>query len=115
MNGVCSPSVAEHTHDDNVINYLKLPPKARSPSQPPIGTPSVGGDSATTASPGSCGKRMSNIGIAGDQTVQDTPSPPRNDWKGLLADAQQEPNSARLIHHFSFTLLVMFPFYSPEI
>ncbi|KAJ9682018.1 hypothetical protein PVL29_018082 [Vitis rotundifolia] len=93
LNAACSPSVAERTQDENVINYLKLPPKSRSPSRPPIGTPSAAVDSTSTASPGSCGRRMSNVGNAGDQTAQDTPSPPHNDWKGLLVDSQQEPNS----------------------
>ena len=110
MNAACSPSVAECTQDENVINYLKLPPKSRSPSRAPIGTPSAAVDSTSTASPGSCGRRMSNVGNAGDQTAQDTPSPPHNDWKGLLVDSQQEPNSPRLAHcfHLAYPLFGVF-------
>lgn len=106
LNATESPNVAERAHDENVINYLKLPPKSRSPSRPPTGSPSTGADSASTASPGSCGRRMSNVGNAGgDQTAQDTPSPQCNDWKGLLVDAQQEPNSPRLVHCFHLIML----------
>ncbi|RVW53471.1 Mitogen-activated protein kinase kinase kinase NPK1 [Vitis vinifera] len=71
LNAACSPSVAERTQDENVINYLKLPPKKPFTKSGSNWNPICG-----------C-----------DQTAQDTPSPPHNDWKGLLVDSQQEPNS----------------------
>lgn len=89
----CSPSFVESTRDETTPKYLKLPPKSRSPSRGPTGAPSPAVDSLNTGSPGSNSRRVSNIGNASDQSSQDNPSPPPNDWKGLAVDAQQEPSS----------------------
>ena len=78
--------------------YLKLPPKSRSPIRSPIGTPSAAADAVCSVSPGSSGRRVSNIGNASDQNLKDISSPPHGDWKGLGVDAQQEPGSPRLVH-----------------
>lgn len=99
MNGTGSPSYVESNCDGTTPRYLKLPPKSRSPSRGPIGTPSAAVDVISTGSPGSNGKRVSNICNASDQTTQDTPSPP-NDWKGRLVDGQQEPSSPRFVNNF---------------
>lgn len=91
----------ESTCDETTPRYLKLPPKSRSPSRGPVGTPSAAIDIISTGSPGSNGKRVSNICNASDQTSQDTPSPPANEWKGLLVDGQQqEPISPRFVNEF---------------
>lgn len=106
MNVAASPSYVENTGDEASPRYLKLPPKSRSPNRGPIGTSSPAVDAISTGSPGSNGRRASNICNASDQTSKDSPSPPRNDWKGLLVDAPQEPNSPRLVHEFQ--LLIIF-------
>ncbi|XP_042515998.1 mitogen-activated protein kinase kinase kinase NPK1-like isoform X2 [Macadamia integrifolia] len=46
--------LARSTNNENATNYLKLPPKSKSPSRAPSGTPSSAVDAANTASPGSC-------------------------------------------------------------
>ncbi|XP_015875145.2 mitogen-activated protein kinase kinase kinase ANP1 isoform X1 [Ziziphus jujuba] len=83
MNGACSPSYVESTCDETTPRYLKLPPKSRSPSRGPMGTPSAVVDAHSTGSPGSNGKRVSNICNASDQSSQDIP----------VIDGQQEPGS----------------------
>lgn len=111
MNIVCSPSFVDKLPDE-ATRYLQLPPKSRSPKRSPIGTPSSVADALSTGSPGSSGRRVSNIGNASDQNSKDMSSPPQSDWKGLGVDAQQEPGSPRLVHvssscnvdSFSFSL-----------
>ncbi|XP_062006212.1 mitogen-activated protein kinase kinase kinase ANP1 isoform X2 [Rosa rugosa] len=93
MNVVCSPSFMDSSPDETTSKYLKLPPKSRSPKRSPIGTPSAVADALSTVSPGSSGRRVSNIGNASDQNSKDMSSPPHTDWKGLGVDAQQEPGS----------------------
>ena len=93
----CSPSFTESTRDETTPKYLKLPPKSRSPSRGPTGAPSPTVDSLNTGSPGSNSRHVSNIGNASDQSSQDNPSPPPSDWRGRVVDAQQEPNSPRLV------------------
>ncbi|GFZ02955.1 NPK1-related protein kinase 2 [Actinidia rufa] len=44
FNAFCSPSLIEKAHDENSPNYLKLPPKSRSPNRVPSGTPSAAVD-----------------------------------------------------------------------
>lgn len=90
MNGTCSPSYVDSTFEETTPRYLKLPPKSRSPSRGPVGTPSMAVDAHSTGSPGSNGKRVSNICNASDQTSQDIP----------LVDGQQEPGSPRCVNDF---------------
>lgn len=106
---VCSPSFVESTRDETTPKYLKLPPKSRSPSRGPTGGPSPAVD-ALNGSPGSNSKCVSNIGSASDQSSQDVPSPPLNDWKGRLVDAQQEPSSPRLVHELLVSLACLYDF-----
>ncbi|XP_021817531.1 mitogen-activated protein kinase kinase kinase ANP1-like isoform X2 [Prunus avium] len=91
LNVVCSPNFLDNSPDETTSRYLKLPPKSRSPSRGPIGTPSAVADALSSGSPGSNGRRVSNIG--NDQTAQDMPSPPLSNLKGLVVDGQQEPGS----------------------
>ncbi|EXB50596.1 Mitogen-activated protein kinase kinase kinase ANP1 [Morus notabilis] len=93
LNAAASPSYVDSTGDEASPRYLKLPPKSRSPSRGPIGNTSPAVDVLSTGSPGSNGRRVSNICTTSNRALKDTPSPPRNDWKGLLVDAQQEPSS----------------------
>ncbi|XVF31324.1 hypothetical protein REPUB_Repub16aG0135900 [Reevesia pubescens] len=98
LNLTCSPSFVEHKRDETPPNYLKLPPKSRSPSRGPISTPSSAADAISTGSPGSnSSRRVSNMGNANDQTPQDNLSPQHGDWKGLLVDGQPEPSSPSVI------------------
>ncbi|KAM7481359.1 hypothetical protein LguiB_005942 [Lonicera macranthoides] len=85
-----SASSVEATCDEGARNYLKLPPKSKSPNKVPIGTPPTATDAVTNASPGSSNKRMSNVSCASTQSPQDTSSPQCSDWKGLLVDTQKE-------------------------
>ena len=99
FNLACSPSFIENKRDETPPNFLKLPPKSRSPSHGPIGTPSSAADAISTGSPGSNNsRRESNIGNDSDQILQDNSSPQHSDWKGLLVDGQPEPSSPRLVH-----------------
>ena len=99
LNLACSPSFNENKRDETPPNFLKLPPKSRSPSRGPIGTPSSAADAISTGSPGSNNsRRESNIGNDSDQILQDNSSPQHSDWKGLLVDGQPEPSSPRLVH-----------------
>ncbi|KAL4351818.1 hypothetical protein GQ457_06G020740 [Hibiscus cannabinus] len=99
LNLSCSPSFVEK-RDETPPNYLKLlPPKSRSPSRGPVGTPSSAADAISTGSPGSNNsRRMSNVGNASEQTPQDNSSPQHVDRKGLLlVDGEPEPSSPSLI------------------
>ncbi|KAL6139239.1 hypothetical protein ACLB2K_064516 [Fragaria x ananassa] len=93
MNVVGSPSFVDSSPDETTSKYLKLPPKRRSPIRSPIGTPSAVADALGTVSPGSSGRRISNIGNASNQNLKDMSSPPHTDRKGFGVDAQQEPGS----------------------
>lgn len=98
LNLACSPSFVENKRDETPQNYLKLPPKSRSPSRGPVGTPSSAADAISTGSPGSNNsRRVSNMGDASDQTPQNNSSPQHSDLKGILVDGQPEPNSPRLV------------------
>ncbi|XVE62995.1 hypothetical protein DITRI_Ditri06bG0164400 [Diplodiscus trichospermus] len=98
LNLACSPSFIESKRDETPPNYLKLPPKSRSPSRGPAGTPSSAADAISTGSPGSNNsRRVSNIGNSSDQTPQDNSSPQHSDWKGILVDGQPEPSSPSVI------------------
>ncbi|XP_054800903.1 mitogen-activated protein kinase kinase kinase NPK1 [Prosopis cineraria] len=94
LNTSCSPNAVETTNDETTPKFLALPPKSRSPNRVPIGTPSKAIDH--TESPGSNGRSSPNVGNATDHNSHDIPSPPLNEWKGLLVDSQQEPSSPSL-------------------
>ncbi|XP_077240204.1 mitogen-activated protein kinase kinase kinase NPK1-like isoform X2 [Tasmannia lanceolata] len=71
MNGVAPPSLSGNVFDEPAANYLKLPPKSRSPSRVPA-------DTANTASPGSCSMRISSSGVVNNhnnQHLRAVPSP----------------------------------------
>ncbi|XP_011036786.1 PREDICTED: mitogen-activated protein kinase kinase kinase 2-like isoform X1 [Populus euphratica] len=89
LNAPSSPSFGGSSRDETPPNYLKLPPKSRSPSQVPVGSPSTSTDAVSTRSPGS-NKRASNVGNASDQASEDNSPPWSNDRKGLPLDDQPE-------------------------
>ncbi|KAA8545104.1 hypothetical protein F0562_019888 [Nyssa sinensis] len=93
LNAACSSNFVETICVDSAPSYLKLPPKSRSPNRGGIGTPCAAIDAVGTRSPGSSSRHTSNVGSAGNQSLRDSPSPQRNDWKELAVDAQQEPSS----------------------
>lgn len=97
LNAALSPIFAESSHDETLPNYLKLPPKSRSPSRAPVGTPSAVTDSVNTGSPGSDTRRVPNVGNANDQSSEENSSPQNNDRKGLVVDDQPESSSPRLV------------------
>ncbi|KAG4913928.1 hypothetical protein JHK85_055316 [Glycine max] len=95
LNTSCSPNVIESTSDDTACRkYLKLPPKSRSPSRVPISTPSKAVDNS--GSPGSNGRSSSTVGHVNNHSPQDIPASSLNEWKGLIADSQQQPSSPSL-------------------
>lgn len=70
-------------------NYLKLPPKSRSPNRFPLGKAV---DAASNASPGSGSRRTSNVsGEESAHSPMDLSSPQCNDMMG--AESQQEATS----------------------
>ncbi|KAJ4969234.1 hypothetical protein NE237_015935 [Protea cynaroides] len=71
--------LAGSTNDENVTNYLKLPPKSKSPSRVPSGTPSQGVDAVNTASPGSDSGRVSDIDSHNTQCLREISSPQLNE------------------------------------
>ncbi|KAG5232480.1 mitogen-activated protein kinase kinase kinase [Salix suchowensis] len=91
LNASCSPSFGGSSRDETP-NYLKLPPKSKSPSRIPVGSPSTATDAVSTGSPGS-NRRASNVGNASDQASEDNSSPQSNDRKGLQVDDQPETSS----------------------
>ncbi|KAJ6757203.1 ACTIVATED PROTEIN KINASE KINASE KINASE 3 MAPKKK3 MEKK3 putative-RELATED [Salix koriyanagi] len=92
LNASCSPSFGGSSRDETPPNYLKLPPKSKSPSRIPVGSPSTATDAVSTGSPGS-NRRASNVGNASDQASEDNSSPQSNDRKGLQVDDQPETSS----------------------
>ncbi|KAB5529318.1 hypothetical protein DKX38_019399 [Salix brachista] len=92
LNASCSPSFGGSSRDETPPNYLKLPPKSKSPSGIPVGSPSTATDAVSTGSPGS-NRRASNVGNASDQASEDNSSPQSNDRKGLQVDDQPETSS----------------------
>ncbi|KAJ8572907.1 hypothetical protein K7X08_009418 [Anisodus acutangulus] len=78
LNPSYSPQLAEATVDESTPNFLKLPPKSRSPSQGPIGSLSTGIDLITSPSPGSSNRRTSCIGSGSNQDYDDS-SPESNE------------------------------------
>ncbi|KAJ4719478.1 Mitogen-activated protein kinase kinase [Melia azedarach] len=86
LNSACSPSFVERVSDETSPNYLKLPPKSRSPSRVPVGSPPVVSDSLSTGSPGSNGKHASNVG-ASDQTSHESSSPQHNNRQGFQPES----------------------------
>lgn len=95
LNPLYSPTLTEVTVDENTPRFLKLPPKSRSPSR----TPSSVVDVVAEASPGSCGRRGSHIGVASNEDHQQNPSPQTNDRNGIVGDAPQtDQSSPKLVH-----------------
>ncbi|XP_061945143.1 mitogen-activated protein kinase kinase kinase ANP1-like isoform X1 [Populus nigra] len=92
LNASFSPSFGGSSRDETPPNYLKLPPKSKSPSRIPVGSPSTASDAVSTGSPGS-NRRASNVGNASDEASEDNSSPRSNDWKGLQVDGQPETSS----------------------
>ncbi|CAN1784043.1 Mitogen-activated protein kinase kinase kinase ANP1, partial [Linum perenne] len=74
-------------------NYLKLPPKSKSPSRVPVKTSSPVTDAACTESPGSTGRSMANVDNANDEASKAVSSPHIDEQKGLFVDAQSESSS----------------------
>ncbi|XP_011023602.1 PREDICTED: mitogen-activated protein kinase kinase kinase ANP1-like isoform X1 [Populus euphratica] len=92
LNASFSPNFGGSSRDETPPNYLKLPPKSKSPSRIPVGSPSTASDAVSTGSPGS-NRRASNVGNASDEASEDNSSPRSNDWKGLQVDGQPETSS----------------------
>ncbi|KAK2976067.1 hypothetical protein RJ640_024795 [Escallonia rubra] len=93
LNASCSPNFAETTCNESALNYLKLPPKSRSPSQAPVGSPST----VNNASPGSGSTHMCNVHSASNQSPQDTSSPQQEQsspWLVLETEDTCAPYSA---------------------
>lgn len=99
LNAICSPNFAENSRDETPPNYLKLPPKSRSPSRAPVGTPSAATDAVSNGSPRSTIRCVPNAGNASDQSSEDNSSPQYqdNDHKGLIVNDPSESSSPRLV------------------
>ncbi|XP_021619785.1 mitogen-activated protein kinase kinase kinase ANP1 isoform X1 [Manihot esculenta] len=95
LNAICSPNFAENSRDETPPNYLKLPPKSRSPSRAPVGTPSAATDAVSNGSPRSTIRCVPNAGNASDQSSEDNSSPQYqdNDHKGLIVNDPSESSS----------------------
>ena len=86
-------------------NYLKLPPKSRSPNRFPLGSPYKPVDAASNASPGSGSRRTSNVsGEESAHSPMDLPSPHCNDMMG--AESQPEATSPGFVYCLSFSFFL---------
>ncbi|XXG83502.1 hypothetical protein AAC387_Pa10g1242 [Persea americana] len=84
-------AVAGNIHNENAPNYLKLPPKSRSPSRVVNGTSTAPVDAANTTSPSSCSKRVSNSGRISIQSSREVPSA-QHEWRDLV-DTERQPDT----------------------
>ncbi|KAJ8755645.1 hypothetical protein K2173_022240 [Erythroxylum novogranatense] len=100
LNAACSPSFANKPSNETSPNYLKLPPKGRSPGRIPIGTPPVASDIVSSGSPGINSRHSPNVGHVDEQASDETSSPQGNDHKGLLVEDCPESSSPRLVDKF---------------
>ncbi|OVA06674.1 Protein kinase domain [Macleaya cordata] len=91
FNGASPSPVRGSVKDDAVTNYLKLPPKSRSPSKIASKLPSVPIDSVNTGSPGRYSRHESDIDGVNNQTSREVPSQ-CHEWRGLI-DSQKDPIS----------------------
>ncbi|CAN1219943.1 Mitogen-activated protein kinase kinase kinase ANP1, partial [Linum perenne] len=97
MIATSSPNLCESLRLDTPSpNYLKLPPKSKSPSRVPVKTSSPVTDAACTESPGSTGRSMANVDNANDEASKAVSSPHIDEQKGLFVDAQSESSSPGL-------------------
>nr|XP_043621915.1 mitogen-activated protein kinase kinase kinase ANP1-like [Erigeron canadensis] len=87
----CSMDNVDIASNGSSPNYLKLPPKSRSPSRFPLGTPLKAVDAVSNASPGSGSRRTSNVsGEENSYSPMDISSPQCN-VNGI--ESQQEASS----------------------
>lgn len=86
VNATSSSIFSESTCDGSALNFLKLPPKSRSPSRAPNTPTAV--DSAIYSSPGSGGTHLSNISGTSNQSPREHLSPQLHDQKGIQVDVQ---------------------------
>ncbi|CAM8914753.1 unnamed protein product [Rhodiola kirilowii] len=83
LNVVTSPSLIER-RDETTPNFLKLPPKSKSPSRGPVRTPTKA-DTLSTTSPGSSNMQISDVDSANDFASPD------------ISSSRQEPCSPSVI------------------
>lgn len=105
LNAAGPPSAVGTAHDENVTNFLNLPPKSKSPNRTPTRKLSAAFDAAFSSNSVNHTKRGSNIGVTSDTPLKEIQSPQLSEWKELILDAQQEPVSLR------FVLLMLILFY----
>ncbi|KAK4761452.1 hypothetical protein SAY87_029336 [Trapa incisa] len=87
LNLTHSPVFLDGIREEAGSNYLKLPPKSRSPGRCPVGTPSATTDVVNSASPGSNNsRRASNIGHTSGQSSPDVGSPQLSELKNPVPD-----------------------------
>ncbi|WOH14371.1 hypothetical protein DCAR_0933890 [Daucus carota subsp. sativus] len=86
VNATSSTVFSESTSDGSALNFLKLPPKSRSPSRVPITPTAV--ESAIYSSPGSGGTHISNISGTSNHSPGEHLSPQLHDQKGIQVDGQ---------------------------
>ncbi|KAK1401629.1 Mitogen-activated protein kinase kinase kinase NPK1 [Heracleum sosnowskyi] len=86
VNATSSSIFSESTCDGSALNFLKLPPKSRSPSRVPITPTAV--ESAIYSSPGSGGTHISNISGTSNQSPREHLSPQVHDQNGIQVDVQ---------------------------
>ena len=96
VNATSSTVFSESTSDGSALNYLKLPPKSRSPSRVPITPTAV--ESAIYSSPGSGGTHISNISGTSNHSPGEHLSPQLHDQKGIQVDGQHNSISPGLVN-----------------
>ena len=109
LNAAGPPSAVGTVHDENVTNFLNLPPKSKSPNRTPTRRLSAAVDAAYTSNSANHTKRGSNVGTISDRTLKEIQSPQLGEWKELLLDTQQEPVSLRFVTDIDICSIIMFP------
>lgn len=98
LNLAYSPGFLDNVREEAAPSYLKLPPKSRSPSRCPVGTPSATTDGLSSASPGSNNSRCaSNVGNMSGQSSPDVGSPQPSELKSPAVDVSLNSRSPRLV------------------
>ncbi|KAI4343221.1 hypothetical protein MLD38_027750 [Melastoma candidum] len=86
-----SPGYVESICNDVTTNYLRLPPKSRSPNRGASGTPSAATERLPSTSPGSSNsKRTSNVHSTSGQSSPDAGSPQVNVLTGNPDDSTSD-------------------------
>ncbi|KAM3265637.1 mitogen-activated protein kinase kinase kinase NPK1 [Capsicum annuum] len=94
LNVSSSPNPAGIGNKENFPSNLNLPPKSKSPNRFLSRRLSTATEGASSPSPVTHSKRISNIGGLSNEAIQELQSPRNNEWKDLLGSQREAVNSS---------------------